>query len=888
MDSLLLQTRLQVPPRSPHLVHRIRLVTAIERGVIDEGAKLVLVSAPAGYGKTTLLAEWARASQADVAWLSLGEEDNAPERIWRGLLASWARLEPAINATPLGLLLGSREPDQQAVRSAFINAGCNRQDHLVFVLDDAHVITDPAIYETLGFLLDHLPPLMHVVLASRTDPPLPLARYRARQELCELRSGDLQFHEDETAEFLNALPRLDLTADEIAALHARLEGWIAGLQLASLRLRRDRAALPVVSGRHRFIADYLVEEVLTRLPEATRWFLLQTSLLDRLCGPLCDAVTGSPGGQEMLEHLEQDNLFLMALDENREWFRYHRLFADVLLAELERRHQEDLPELHRRAARWHLQHDYPEEAFHHALRGDDRDLVAEILHRYLNIKLFGGELRDLQRWLSALPAAWFSATPLLGLSQAGLYLFTGALEECDRCLDQIERGLDATASADVHGQRARVTSFRCFLSCFRGDLGQAEQYASDALANLQDDDDIFRADIYGALGDTYRRHNRWAEARACYLQEMEFVHVPARPIMMAHTHGALADLELRQGHLRAAASHWEAARAAIQERRNWGRLPLPVIGWVDLRLGELRYEWNDLEAAWASVSRGLECANLAGDVRGQFAGSLLACRIMLTLGDVAAAEDALGRARPLADLASYPEWTGRFERCQLEVWLARGNARAARAWADAALKHETPAAQPERDDIRLALTRFLLSKGDPPSRERALRLLEYLLDAAAAEGRAGVRIEALALQALAHWQGGDLPAALAALELALRLAEPEGYVRLFADLGPPMIRLLHEAWARAVAPAYVARLVAAGAAQVSSGGGSLAHLEPLSAREEQVLGLLASGLTNREVAESLFISPETVKKHTSHIYDKLGVGNRMEAVARARAIGLLG
>jgi LuxR family maltose regulon positive regulatory protein len=282
---------------------------------------------------------------------------------------------------------------------------------------------------------------------------------------------------------------------------------------------------------------------------------------------------------------------------------------------------------------------------------------------------------------------------------------------------------------------------------------------------------------------------------------------------------------------------------------------------------------------------------LGGDVRGQLAGNLLASRIKLTAGDIDAAEAYLARARPLAAQASLPDWSGRFDRCQLEVWLAQGNLRAASAWADAALNlHDaTIAAQPERDVLLLTLARFLVFKRDHQSRDRALSLLERLLDAAAAEGRVGVRIEALALQALAHWQAGNQPAALITLEEALRLAEPEGYIRLFADLGPQMIRLLHEAWARAVSPAYVATLVAAGAVGTGEqASGAHHYLEPLSLREQEVLSLLASGLTNREIAESLFISPETVKKHTGHIYEKLDVGNRMQAVARAQALGLLG
>jgi LuxR family maltose regulon positive regulatory protein len=887
MQASALATKIQVPPQTHRVVQRTGLLDALEHGIPEH--KLVLISAPAGYGKTTLLAQWAHTSSRRVAWLSLDEGDNDPDRFLRYLLAAWDTVQPGIRQSPLGLLLGALEPDRDAVLSAFVNVASELPDHTVFVLDDAHQIEDPSIHEALTFLLDHLPPTLHFVLVGRSEPPLPLARYRARDELLELRTEDLTFLVEETAEFLNRLMGLDLAADAIGSFHTQLEGWVAGLQLVSLSLLRQRETAPVViSGRHRFIADYLSEDVLVHLPEEIRRFLLQTSILDRLCGSLCDAVTRSPGGQEMLELLERENLFLVPLDASREWFRYHQLFADFLRAGCQRQYPREIRELHRRASRWYLDHDLPEEAFHHAVAGDDLDLAVQVFDRYANAKLQGGEYSVLQRWLDELPAAWYSAYPAFDLARAGLLAFSGALDACMRCVDDVEQRL---ADADVDDRRqqlAKVTAIRCAIACMQNDLTQAQAYADRALRDLPNEDLGFRPLIYGALGDSYRQHGRWEEAKACYLKALGFPEAPVVRVESAHVFGALADLELRQGHLRDAANHWTKALAAIQDRQNWGRLPLPVIGWVYLRVGELQYERDELSEAWDHLLRGLERAELGGDIRALIAGYVIASRLKLTEGDVEAAAEYLERARPLLEQAPFPDWTSRFERCQLDLWLAQDRLRAAVAWADATLAAGVLEARPESEVAQLALVRVLTVNADVPARDRALALLARLLQAAEAEGRAGIQIEALALRALAHWQGGDRAGAMVSLERALRLAEPEGYVRLFADLGHPMSRLLQEARSRNVMPDYVARLLAAcGSDPASAGARGWTLPEPLSAREQEVVKLIAAGLTNREIAEALNISPETVKKHTGSIYGKLGVRGRTEAALRAKRLDAL-
>ncbi|MEJ2600088.1 MAG: LuxR C-terminal-related transcriptional regulator [Anaerolineales bacterium] len=865
-----------------------RLINALEGGLLHY--KLLLVSAPAGYGKTTLLSQWAHASRFPVAWLSIGEDDNDLDRFLRYLLAAWEQVQPGVSESPLGLLLGAMSPDRQAVLPAFINLANDAPGPLGFVLDDYHLIEDQSIHQALTFLLDHLPENLHFVLAGRGEPPLPLSRYRARDEMLEFHAGDLRFLPEETQDFLSERMALDLDPEEIEPLQARLEGWVAGLQLAALTLRRRPPGTeqPFVSGRQRFIADYLGEDVLAHLPDDLQRFLLQTSLLDRLCASLSEAVTGVENGQHMLETLEREDLFLVPLDDERQWFRYHRLFADFLREQLQQRYPQDLVGLHRRAARWYLDHELPEQAFRHALDGDDSDLVLRIFERYVQEMLIGGEFRLLKRWLDALPPAWYAQYSVISFVQTGFLLFTGQLEACIRSVEQVEKRLESANGEDTHPQLAQVSAIRCSIACFQNDLSQAETSAEQAIRDLPAEDRFFRSILYISLGDTYRRNGRWAQAKDCYLSLLEILPPSEYRLQAVHAYGALADLDLRQGHLKDAAGYWRKALAAIQERQNWGHLPLPLIGWVYIRMAELLYEWNQLTEARRHLSSGLERAELGGDVRALIAGYLIAGRMKLSEGDLEAAARFLEKARPYVESAQFSHWISRFERFQLELWLAQDRLRAAVDWSDRMLQADTLEQRPESELAQLAVARVLVVKGDELSLKQAMVLLEPLLAMAEAEGRASITIEALALQALAYSRRGATARAMSSLERALRLAEPQGYVRRFADPGLPMARLLQEARARGVMPTYVDTLLAAFNADLAAPApGAQALPEPLTGREEQILGLLAAGLTNREIAEELVISPETVKKHAGSIYGKLGVGNRTQAVARDRELDLL-
>lgn len=888
MDSSLVATRFRIPPRPRHVVPRERLVGLLEREVPSH--RLTVVSGPAGFGKTTLLSQWATSSTIPVAWLSIGPDENDFDRFFRYLLVAWTDVQPGISESALGALLQGMMPERDAVVSAFINAASEQTEHAAIMLDDYHLIEAPEIHESLIFLIDNLPETLHLVLSSRAEPPFPLARYRARQQLLELTSKDLAFELDESDAFFHHSMQLQLTREQVESLHTQLEGWIAGLQMAGLSLRgRGEIGEPIkVRGRHRYIADYLSEDVLSQLPDEFRHFLLQTSILDSLTEALCDAVTERADSQEMLIELERRNLFVTAIDDNRDWFLYHGLFADYLREELHRREPERVHELHRRAAKWYLEHDIPELAFNHALAGNDIDLTAQIFDLYLNAKLHGGDYRTIQDWLSRLPVEWYEVYPVLGLARAALLAFSGDVGGCIRCVDGIEQELTGISPEDAAWQQVRVHTIRCFIACMSNDVPQAERLAGLALDGLREDNLGFRPGVYAALGDLYRQNGRWGDASANYLKVLEYTDSPSVRTQSAHVYGALADLSLRQGRLRDAGRHWREALATLERWENWGRVPLPVIGWIYIRLAEILYEWNQLDEAWSYAESGIQRAELGGDVRALIAGYLISGRLKLSSGDSGAAETYLEQARPLVEQARFHEWITRFERFQLEVWLSENRLRTAVNWADHVMREDVFNDRPEREIAEIGLARVLIFKGDSVSVNQGCDLLERLIPTAISEGRNALLIEGLTLRSLAESTLGDQTAALESLEHALRVAEPEGYIRLFVDLGTPVGRLLQHAQARNVMPDYV-RTILEGFGQYDEPAPDIAPTltEPLTDREQEILALLAAGLTNSEIAGKFFISPETVKKHTANIYGKLRVRRRTEAVSRARELNLL-
>jgi LuxR family transcriptional regulator, maltose regulon positive regulatory protein len=897
----LLATKLHLPSLRPGFVPRARLLDRVTSGL---AGPLTLVCAPAGFGKTALLADWARSGRRPVAWLSLDAADNDPARFWRHTVAAISRLRPAVGEQ-VTALLDPPPRSYEAVVTALVNELAAGPDPVVLVLDDYHVIEAAPVHESIGLLLRHLPSQLRLVLASRSDPPLALARLRAGGQLAELRERDLRFTLQETAVLLRESMGLELPTDSEAALAARTEGWVAGLQLAGLSLRGHADPAGFVAsftGSHRHVLDFLTEEVLGQQPDHLVRFLLETSVLERVSGPLGDAVTGRTDSQRLLERVERANLFLVPLDEVRGWWRYHQLFADLLRGRLQQQQPQRVPQLHRAAAAWYEEHGLIDEAIRHAVATGDAAWAAGLVERNVQALLERGEGVTLQRWLAALPAEPVRSRPRLGLAQAVIALIGGRLDDGEALLTQAERAFDAAGPPDPPaGETPRglanvpgmLAMLRAELAHRRGDAAGTVQLARHGLSVTHEDDRYLRyllrwnlamgtllegrvgaADA--ALGELAA--DPWAAGRHRYFA------VRAR-YMVAH-------LRRAQGRLGAALGSSQQAMELASEVA--GR-PAVMVGVAHLGLAEVLRERGELDAALRHATEAVRlCRQLA---YGQWLGTALAVLAWVreAQGDRTGALEAIGEAEQA--VPSQPEvadliFPVAVQRARL--LLAHGEVALAARWAgerglDA---DDQPGYARERE--YLVLARVLLAEDAP---ERALGLLRRLHDLAVGQQRTGSLIEIRALQALALAAAGDQPGALDALTGALTLAAPEGYVRVFVDEGAPMAALLARVTPDVgVPPAYLGRLRAAfgraGSHRAPPGGRAAAVVtrglvDPLTDRELEVLGLLATGTTNREIADDLVVTVETVKKHVSHILDKLGAANRTQAVARARALRLL-
>ncbi len=904
MPSLhLLTTKLSVPSARLNMVTRPRLMQQMNATM---RSTLTLIAAPAGWGKTTLLRAWHADSNWPLAWVSLDASDNDPIRFWTYVIAALNTMHPGVGEVPLALLYASPPPPIETVLTSLLNALIQLPTQTVLVLDDYHHIEAQPIHDALTYLADHLPPNVHLVIASRSDPLLPLARLRARGALIELRAANLRFTFEETTAFLTEVMGLPLSAEQVAALQARTEGWIAGLQLAALSMQgRDDIAgfIAAFTGSHRYVVDYLVEEVLLRQPEEVQTFLLQTCLLDRLSGPLCDAVRERDDSRRLLEQVERTNLFLVSLDDERQWYRYHHLFAEVLRSRLQQLQPMVVPELHRRASRWYEQHELFDEAVTHALAVPDVEHAARLIEQYARFTNFPSQFQALLGWLNRLPDALVRTQPSLCLMHAITLMLTHQLEKASVRVQDAERCLQEEMPADQRRTLlSLIAAFRGNLARLFGDYERCVPLAYQALELMPETDvmsltRMFRpstlvtaASAYLVDGNMTPATERQVETAAASVRALGNLPTTMRSI------SNLARLQLLQGRLHQAAATIEQA---TQLAPGQGELQALLNG-ADYYfiLGDLLREWNQLNSAEQHLAQGIDLVRetMRADAEMITRGYLSLARLQQACGEspqVLATLDAFAQVAHQHSFAPILLAHEASVRAQME--LAQGNLAAAMRWAEARGLSAKDELSYLRELEYLTLVRVRIAQGREhptgPFLSEALVLLERLGEDAEAKMRMRSVLEILLLRALVLDAQGNHAESLNALGRALALAEPEGYIRLFIDEGAPMIALLHQAYAHRIAPEYVTALLEAAGEQRGTGS-DLPYLrtsplvEPLTAREREVLRLLMDGASNREIARQLVLSVNTVKKHVLNICGKLSVQSRTQAIAKARTLNL--
>jgi LuxR family transcriptional regulator, maltose regulon positive regulatory protein len=900
--SPMLATKLYIYPARPNRVPRPRLIEQL-----NTLRPLTLIAAPPGFGKTTLLSDWIPQSEHCVTWFSLDEDDNDPIRFWVYVVAALQKLRANLGESALALLQSPQPPSITSILSTLINEIAAFSENFSIVLDDYHLIKTQSIHEALTFLLDHLPPYMHIILTTRADPALPIARLRARNQMTELRADDLRFTSDEAAAFLNEVMRLKLTGEDIAALESRTEGWIAGLQLAALSMQGHNDVsgfIQAFSGSHRHVLTYLAEEVLERCPEGTLNFLLQTSILDRLCGPLCDAVTGQHGGQSTLEKLEQANLFTVSLDDEGNWYRYHHLFAEVLRARLQQTQPDLTPELHRRASRWYEQGGQLAEAVNHALVAQAFDRAASLVEQVAPAMIQRSELARLLAWLGALPDDEVQARPLLVLYYAwGLFL-SGQIKHAITRLQAVEVTLATDEAKQTPEVQGHIAAMRAYLMRETGDFASTISLSQQALAYLPEQDALLRAMVALNLAIAHYLQGEFEPASQLLT---EIIASGRTDQLMANTLSAVylnTQLLRAQGRLEQAMQICQDGLDLVAQR---GWRNFPAAGFLNVALGDLLRERNELGPVAQYLERGIKLGLEGAHPHILIIGHVWLSWLRQTQRDTAGSHEAIRAALQVvrqAEVSRY--WPIPSASCyQARLWIAQGNLTLASRWAqDGGLGQPDSPVTYLYEAENLTLARLLIAQHNLNAAETLLLRLHRV---AASAGRNGGLIEILILQAITFAAQNRNEEAIAALNRALTVAEPESYIRIFVDEGEPMekaIRNFRGEIGKLKVPTelqtrlmvYADKLLAV----FSDNAPQLAItnepanfpifqpslVDPLSARELEVLHLIAEGLSNDAIAQKLFLSTGTVKVHLKHIYGKLDVNSRTQAIARLRELNL--
>ena len=911
----LLMTKLAVPSTRVSLVPRPRLSERLEEGL---GPQLILVSAPAGFGKSTLLGTWASklsGSGRPMAWYSLDSGDNDPAQFWRYFFTAIDLLQPGSGKTALALLRSPQAPPIESILTTLLNELVGLSTDAVLVVDDYHLIESQTIHEALTFLIDHLPPRMSLVIATRMDPPLPLPRMRARGEMTELRAADLRFTPEEAATFLNRVMGLELSAEDTAELEGRTEGWIAGLQMAALAMR-DHADvsgfIAAFAGSNRYVLDYLAEEVLARQPEELQTFLLETSILDRMRAPLCNAVTGRADGQTALERLEHANLFVIPLDDERHWYRYHHLFVDVLRQRLRQEHPDLVSVLHRRACGWFERQGLVGEAINHALAAQDWEGAVRLIESNGIMVVLNRQVQTMLGWIDRVPEELVRERPALCTIRALALVLFNRPDAAEASLQEAERYLGGNPTTDqARTILGRVAVTRAAIARSSGDLERCVAMGRRALELLPETESTGRAAARTNAALAYQASGDVAPANERALEEVTAsFHASGAQVMLLRSIDFLARLRTLQGRLRAAAATYEES-AQVASGRDGLRGTVNSAAYY-VGLGDIHREWNDLDSAESHLRRGIDMftGTMSVDAEVVTHGYLSLARLQQARGRHA---DAQATLEEFADLARQRDFfsllAARGEAALARLALVQDDLPAAVSWAEASGLGAYDEPSYRREEQYLTLARVLIAQGQLGPRnsylDDALGLLDRLITVAQGAGRMGSVIEILALRALALQARQEWSESLPALESALTLAEPEGYVRVFVDEGAPMAVLLSEIFKRRrrgarnarqhAVSVYARRLLVAFESPHTNTEPLVGHapesdrpmLDPLTAREREVLELIAENLSNREIADRLFIATSTVKGYVHSLLRKLEVDSRTKAISRARELHLL-
>jgi LuxR family maltose regulon positive regulatory protein len=931
MMAPLLTTKLHVPVVRRKLVSRPQLLARLDA---TWHRPLTLVSAPAGFGKTTLIAEWLQRLTVDegrnaandttsvdthatssekhaCAWFSLDEQDNDPSRFFRYLVGALTRVHAGLGGDARDPFQASSPLAVQSLLTDLINGLAALPQHTILVLDDYHAVTSPVIHDALIFLIEHLPLHAHLIVSSRADPPFPLARLRARGQINEIRAVDLRFTLEEATHFLNDVMGLSLGPNEIGALETKTEGWISGLQLAALSLRgrpADREAfISAFGGSHRHIIDYLAAEVLSQQPPAIHDFVCETAILDRLTAPLCDAITGRQDSAKILIQLEQDNLFVVPLDERREWYRYHRLFSDFLRNHLEQDYPERVRDLHCWAAEWFEENGHPAQAIDHALKASDFQWAARLIEKQAQQTLMHGQINRILDWLEALPRDVRKTRSPLSVYYASALLVAGRWQDAERQSMQLQQTLEEGDSLGLQGsQIGQIHAIRAYLAIYRGNLPQAVEHARQASTYLSKDTPFLRNVVNWMQGFASLFYGDIKSASEVLIENIESSKRAGNVLMtMLSVYVYGYTLALR-GHLNQAVEflerglHW----AQVEGQRLSGvdnRRSLASAGIVHQGLGEVLRERNDLIGAQRHSEKAVDLCKRWGNAEPLVDAYIVLARVRRAQRQWASAHQALQEAEDLAltdQVSNLTAWQVDLHRARL--WIAQGELEAAAACT--ALNRD-PA---QIADVPQGPVLSFLSSLERATTARlyiareefvqAIQILQPALDQVDSETWRGIGIELMALQSLAYLGHGLPDAAFTLLEGALSMALSDGYARVFLDEGQPMADLFSRLRCRGVPTslrAYVDRLLESFVLEAPKESRPQpvpqppSLTEPLTPREQQVLKLIAAGLSNKEIAKELVVALSTVKTHINHIYRKLDVSKRTEALVRAQKLHLL-